>query len=86
MDGISGAIFEIILCLCAASLERHIFSSLLSLKVVAKWLALLLHMWDVPNSNLDPTTSYPEGFQSFPQPSRQLLIQYLKLGHSHILL
>jgi hypothetical protein len=45
--------------------------------VVAKWLALLLHIWEDLGSNLNPETSYPEVFHEF----SQLLQAYAGIGH-----
>jgi hypothetical protein len=54
--------------------------------VVAEWLALLLHIRDVPGSNLGPKTEYSESFHSFPnyvQANSGTIT--LKLSHDHFL-
>jgi hypothetical protein len=37
----------------------------MSPKVVIEWLKLLLHIQEVPGSNLGPETGYPELFRGF---------------------
>jgi hypothetical protein len=34
---------------------------------MAKWLAILLHLWEVLGSKFSPKTSYPEVFCGLPQ-------------------
>jgi hypothetical protein len=36
--------------------------------VVFMWLTLLIHIWEVPGSNLGPETGYPKVFCGFTQP------------------
>jgi hypothetical protein len=36
--------------------------------VVVEWLTLLLHIREVPGSNICPKTDCPEFFRGFPQP------------------
>jgi hypothetical protein len=38
------------------------------LSIMDEWLALLLHIWEVPGSNLGWKTSYPEVIHDFPVP------------------
>jgi hypothetical protein len=52
---------------------------------VVKWLILLLHIREVPGSNLGPETDYPDGFRGFFSPSRRMPGCILKVGHNSLL-
>jgi hypothetical protein len=42
------------------------------LNIMAEWLTLLLHIYEVQGSNLGPETRYPEVFMIFLSPYRQM--------------
>jgi hypothetical protein len=50
---------------------------------MAEWLTLLLRIWEVPGSNLDPETlCHDRGFREFSSlPSGEFRASSLKLGH-----
>jgi hypothetical protein len=55
-------------------------------KVVAAWLAFLLGIGEVPGSNLDPQTAYPDWkFVFFLSSSRQMSEQYIKICNDRFL-
>jgi hypothetical protein len=41
---------------------RHFISHQDGLNITPEWLACLLHIWEVPGSNLSLETSYPDSF------------------------
>jgi hypothetical protein len=50
---------------------------------VIEWLTLLLHIREIPGSNLSPDTGYPEVFEVFFFPWRQMpskvVVEWLRL-------
>jgi hypothetical protein len=53
--------------------------------LIAEILTLLLYIQEVPGSNLEPETGYPELFLVFPSHFRQMPGWHLKLGHDRFL-
>jgi hypothetical protein len=52
---------------------------------MVRWLVFLLHIPDVPDSNLGPDTGYREVFEVFLRYSRHMPEENLKLGHNGFL-
>jgi hypothetical protein len=67
------SLFSFLFLLCVSHLHAT--------KVVAEWLTLLLRVQEVPGSNFDPGTGYPEGFRGFPQSlqANARIVAYLKI-------
>jgi hypothetical protein len=53
--------------------------TLISPNVVVEWLTLLIHIREVPGSNIGPETVYPEVFRCFSQTSRKILEEKFKI-------
>jgi hypothetical protein len=49
--------------------------------VAVSWSALILHIREVPGSNIGPKSGYPEVLVVFLSPSRLMLEKYFQLGH-----
>jgi hypothetical protein len=50
-----------------------------------KWLTFVFHIWEVPGSNLEPKTGYPEVLWISSVPPDELRDFTLELNHDHFL-